>query len=586
MAKVLCYTRTELEDILYSKKLAYSVHLAIQEKDGSWLPLNHNSGICYVKATSNEDGTLNAKSLRNPILFADKNRGYCIIAERIETDGTKDKEQAGKLVSFDSCDLIHFTERDIKDISQAEAVLAEADHNQSTYFCVPTGLEGKVNVEKANMTGLPEGAIICSMIEVDEEIEKHLRTRFLTPFNTENVVPAEVRAKSIADLMKIKAIAKYSDGSSVEKKVDWYTETVDFGKPGEYEVEGKVHQDHFPFPLAWDRADPCIGKWNGKYYFIATNDADCNHSFYIREADTIPGLVTAQEVKILDTTMYPHLGNLLWAPEFHIIKDRLYIFHAGTPEPFGEEQCHLMALKEGGNPMKAADWEMPVRMLRKDGSMLYGKQGITLDMTEFEAGGKYYVCWSQRQFVPVDQGAWLMIAELNPNEPWKLLSDPVVLSKPEFGWANNHTFVDEGPYVFKRDGKVFMSFSSAAVDATYVAGMMVAKEGSDLLDTTNWVKENCPLISSRSVKTSVAENGYTADKTATGEFGPGHNSFVEDEDGNYYFVYHAKRGVNGPRSSGLRRMHFNADGFPVLDMTEELDLKPELTFVKTSVIVE
>ena len=44
-------------------------------------------------------------------------------------------------------------------------------------------------------------------------------------------------------------------------------------------------------------------------------DYDNNHSLLIREADTIPGLVTAQEVCILDTTMYPHLGNLLWAPE-------------------------------------------------------------------------------------------------------------------------------------------------------------------------------------------------------------------------------------------------------------------------------
>ena len=52
-----------------------------------------------------------------------------------------------------------------------------------------------------------------------------------------------------------------------------------------------------------------------------------------------------------------------------------------------------------------------------------------------------------------------------------------------------------------------------------------------------------------------------------------------------YFVYHARRGVNGVRSSGLRRLHFNREGFPVLDLTEELDLKPELTWVKTKVIV-
>lgn len=128
----------------------------------------------------------------------------------------------------------------------------------------------------------------------------------------------------------MRATARYSDGSSLTKRVDWYADKVDWNTPGEYEVLGKVHQEQISFPVAWDRADPCIGQWRGKYYFIATNDADGNNSLYIREADTIPGLVTAQEVKILDTEMYPHLKGLLWAPEFHMINGRLYIFHAGT----------------------------------------------------------------------------------------------------------------------------------------------------------------------------------------------------------------------------------------------------------------
>lgn len=48
-----------------------------------------------------------------------------------------------------------------------------------------------------------------------------------------------------------------------------------------------------------------------------------------------------------------------------------------------------MALKKNGNPMKAGDWEMPLRVVKKDGSYLYGEEGITLDMTEFEVAGRY-----------------------------------------------------------------------------------------------------------------------------------------------------------------------------------------------------
>jgi GH43 family beta-xylosidase len=123
-----------------------------------------------------------------------------------------------------------------------------------------------------------------------------------------------------------------------KKRIDWDTSNVCWSKQGEYNITGTVHQDHYEFPIATNRADPCIGKWNGKYYFIATNDADENHSLSIREADNIPDLVHAKEHRILDTTMYKHLVNLLWAPEFHMIGEDLYIFHAGTPGEFHKEQ--------------------------------------------------------------------------------------------------------------------------------------------------------------------------------------------------------------------------------------------------------
>ncbi len=582
--QLLCYTREAQEDIIYSQKLAYSMHLALKQDDGTWLALNHNSGILYAKATSNTDGTLNAKSLKNPILFERADGGYAVIAERIEADGSADASAVGKFLLFTSKDLLHYTEQELIDKENACRMLQTAA-GLGIVYKMPEGIEtGKAQAEMPG-EGLPEGAVCGNVLEIPEAVAKRLLIRFTTPVNVANEVPDEVRVHSIEELKQVKALARYSDGSTVEKKVDWYADKVDWSVPGEYEIDGKVHQEHYEFPIAWDRADPCIGKWNGKYYFIATNDADYNNTLYIREADTIPGLVTAQEVLLLDTKTYPHLKGLLWAPEFHIINDRLYIYHGGTPGPFVKEQCHVMALKPGGNPMKASDWEMPVRVIKADGSMLYGEEGITLDMTEFESAGKYYVCWSQRQFSPVDQGAWLYIAELNPDCPWQLKSEPVVLSKPDYGWANNHTFVDEGPYVVKRDGKIWMSFSSAAVDTTYVAGMLSAQEGADLLNPDNWVKENYPLVSSRSVMPRGWDNKY-ADIKKAGEFGPGHNSFVEDEDGLTWFVYHARRGVDGPRSSGLRRLHFNIEGFPVLDMTEELDLKPELTWVKTKIVIQ
>ena len=606
---LLCYTREALEDPVYSQKLAYSMHLALTRDGEHFTALNHNSGILYAKAVSRPDGTLCAKSLREPKLFCRPDGSFGVTAHRIETDGSLDAELGEKLLAFCSGDLIHYRELGAWGAQEAETVLHEAanlmrsaaaelasaaektsagqEPAEDGRMCEQRLLLGRFTQKERAAIGeqLP-GAVPGNMIAIPREMAERLKCRFLTPANVANEVPETVEAHRLEELAAVRAAAGYSDGSSVEKRVDWYADGVDWNTPGEYEVYGKVHQEHFPFPIAWDRADPCIGRWGGKYYFIATNDADGNNSLYIREADTIPALVTAQEVRILDTHTYPHLKGLLWAPEFHCIGDRLYIFHAGTPGPFEKEQSHVMALKPGGNPMRAQDWEMPVRVVRQDGSMLYGEQGITLDMTEFEAAGVHYVCWSQRQFKPVDQGAWLYIARLNPERPWQLASEPVLLSRPEYGWANNHTFVDEGPFVIRRDGMVYMTFSSAAVDSTYVTGLLSAREGDDLLVPENWVKENYPLLSSRSVPSDVSREGCTAEKSRSGDFGPGHSSFVTDEDGVTYFVYHARRGVNGARSSGLRRLHFNREGFPVLDLTEELDLKPELAWVKTRVIVK
>ena len=621
--KILCYTRIPQEDEIYAGKLAYSMHLALQEEDGRIVPLNHNSGILYARATQNADGTLNAKCLTNPWLFAMRDETFAVIARRTGPDGKADASAAGKLLFFTSGDLIHFREHPLLDLHREHPllnnqpgehpqlgdgeildVLCRYDEEKNAYLLMwkekggrtfrmevedlesaaGEAVKGRVEeVQEADFDreavlrlelpaggALPEGAVLRNALEISGELACRLRTRFLTPVNISNEAPERVCVSSPTELEQVKALARYSDGSSVEKRVDWYDEEINWNTPGEYEAQGRVHQDRYEFPAAWHKADPCIGRWQGKYYFISTNDLDHEHTIYIRQADTIAGLVTAQQVRILDAYTYPHLGNLLWAPELHVIGDRLCVLHAGTPQAFEEEQCHIMMLKKGGNPMKASDWEKPRRIRKKDGSWLYDKAGITLDMTYFEAGGAHYVCWSQRQFHPVDQGAWLYIARIDPAQPDHLITDPQVLALPEYGWENNHTFVVEGPFALRRDGKVYLTYSAAAVDSTYTVGLLTAQERDDLLNSESWVKENCPLLSSRSVP---------------GEYGTGYNAYVTDEDGLVFNAYHARPGVRGPRCTGIRRVHFNAEGFPVLDLTQEKDLVPQLAPVKTLVCV-
>ncbi len=597
--RVLCYTRLPINEKLYDPKLAYSMHLAINERGEGFRALNHNSGVLFALATENSDGSLNPKSIKNPYLFKRKEGDFGVMAIRVEGNGEVDGESKGKVLFFTSKDLIEYQEIGLLELAAEQSIndifceyveeknkyMIRWENEAGEWYWAETEdidpMQGITSYEKAGTevfehmtshvaTGI-EGAVPRNSISVSGDVAKRLVEKLTVPENTGICFPEQVTAESMEELRKKKAIAMYSDGTQAIKNVDWDISGINWSQPGTYEIMGRVHQDHFPFPVAENRADPCIAKWGEKYYFIATNDADNNHTLYIREASSIPQLVEAQEMLILDSNTYEHVGNLLWAPELHEIQGKLYIFHAATPGEFFQEESHVMELKEGGDPVNVAHWSIPRRVVKKDGSDLCeaGKT-ITLDMTCFQWEGDYYVIWSQRQFLPKDLGAWLYIAKVDPQEPWKLTTDPVILSKPDYGWANNHTFVDEGPFALKGRDKLFITFSSAAVDTSYVVGILSINKGKDLLNPKNWKKGNYPILTSRSVE---------------GEFGTGHNAYVTDDDGLVWNAYHARPGVEGNRSSGIRRVHFDRDGYPVLDLTEEKDLKEEYRNITTSLVI-
>lgn len=554
MAYLLSYTRLPIDNILYDPRLAYSMHLALSEDGKTYQALNHNSGVLFVKATENEDGSVTPWSLSNPVMFA-MEEGYGVLAQRIGSEGDEDPESIGKLLYFTTKDFLEYTEVGFVSEKEAEKMLVGVPE-------LPLPKEEDLDIM---------GAVPSHVLEIPEAVADRLRKKLITPVNCGVEFPAQVKASNPKELSQYKASSLFTDGTKVERKVNWDLSTVDFSTPGTYMIKGRIHQEHFEFPVAFNRADPCVGKWNGKYYFIATNDADKEHTLYIREADTLPELVDAEEILLLDSITYEGIGGLLWAPEFHEIDGKWYIFHAATPGEFFWEESHVMALREGGNPVCREDWSAPKRVVKADGTELCeaGKE-ITLDMTVFDWGGEYYAIWSQRQFLPKDLGAWLYIAKINPKEPWKLASEPVVLLKPDYGWSNNHTFVVEGPFALPKEDILYITFSGAAVDTSYVVGLLSIPKGKDLLDPKNWKQGNYPILTARSVE---------------GEYGTGHNAYVTDEDGTIWNTYHARPGVEGVRSSGIRRVHFDIDGAPMLDVTEELDLLEEYAYVETRIIV-
>ena len=149
-------------------------------------------------------------------------------------------------------------------------------------------------------------------------------------------------------------------------------------------------------------------------------------------------------------------------------------------------------------------------------------QAFSLDATIFENRGKYYYVWAEK----VGPGAGisnLYIARME--RPNKLATVQELLTTPDYDWERVGFWVDEGPAVLKKDGKLFLTFSSSATGACYCMGMLSASEDADLLDPASWKKERYPVVKTDAKK---------------GIYGPGHNSFTKDEKGRDICVFHAR----------------------------------------------
>lgn len=318
------------------------------------------------------------------------------------------------------------------------------------------------------------------------------------------------------------------------------------------QLQPQLQRVDFPLAVGW--ADPVIFNRQGSWYFLATNDNNNNIGLFIRQAESVAGLFDPEtEIHcILDYDREREFIQTFWAPEFHVIGGEEYILFAVSGSKWGP-QCHMMRLKKGGDLTKPEDWETPVRVRRRDGSWLT-ERGISLDMTYFRAGGISYVVWSYRYGIgtPLDTGSMLYIATVDEARPWELTSEPVLLSRPLYGWENQRgTINNEGPYALLLGDRVYLAYSGGgACDPTYAVGYLVARQEDDLLDLRSWYKEPAAMLHRGSVE---------------GIEGPGHNSFFRNEKGELMIAYHAQELERcHMRCTTFHRVYVNEQGMPLL----------------------
>ena len=299
--------------------------------------------------------------------------------------------------------------------------------------------------------------------------------------------------------------------------------------------------------LIEQRADPYIIRKDGWYYFTASvPEFD---RLVLRKARTLRELRDAEEKVVWVQHPEGMMSCNIWAPELHFVDGKWYIYFAAARGGADEKGCydHRIFILENGNadPMEGSFVEK--------GRMDTGWESFSLDSTTCVFEGKQYFIWAQRDYA-IPGNSNLYIAEMKNALELKLPA--VRLSVPEYGWECQGFLVNEGPSCLIHDGRLYLTYSASATDERYAMGLLTLPAGADPLDAGAWTKSPVPVM------VSEPENGL---------YGPGHNSFTVDEDGDDLLVFHARPypGFHGTALSDpnrhcfLRKVRYTADGKPV-----------------------
>ncbi|ADL50996.1 family 43 glycosylhydrolase [Clostridium cellulovorans] len=311
--------------------------------------------------------------------------------------------------------------------------------------------------------------------------------------------------------------------------------------------------NNFIQPLIEQRADPYVYKHiDGYYYFTAS--VPTYDYIELRRAKTIEGLRTAETKAVWKRHENGPMSEHIWAPEIHNLDGKWYIyFAAGEKEDIWKIRPYVLECI-GDDPMN--DTWIEKGMMQKADNDPFSFKDFSLDATIFEHNGKRYYVWAQK--VGGEGGiSNLYIAEME--SPIKLKTVQVLLTTPDYDWERVEFWVNEGPAVIKRNGKIFITFSASATGACYCMGLLEAEDTADVLDPKVWKKSRYPVFATNPEKKI---------------FGPGHNSFTVSEDGEDLMIYHARpyeKIVGNPlydynRHAMVMKLKWNEEGRPVFEL--------------------
>lgn len=297
------------------------------------------------------------------------------------------------------------------------------------------------------------------------------------------------------------------------------------------------------------RADPYVYKHtDGTYYFTASlPDYD---GIALRKADKLFDLKDAPEKMIWKKHDKGIMSFHVWAPELHFIFGKWYIyFAAGDVDDIWAIRPYVLECR-GDDPFND-EW-IEKGMMQCSDEDPFSFRAFSLDATVLENHGEYYFIWAEKVGVG-KQISNLYIAKME--SATKLSTVQVLLTTPDYDWERVGFWVNEGPAFIKNEGKIYMTYSASETGVAYCIGMLSADENDDLLDPKSWEKRRMPVL-----KTSEELKIY----------GPGHNSFTVNDEGEPVMIYHARTEAeivgnplyNPNRHAMVMKVKWNESGEP------------------------
>ncbi len=276
--------------------------------------------------------------------------------------------------------------------------------------------------------------------------------------------------------------------------------------------------------------DPWLEHFEGNYY-LTTTQGDCIRMW---QAPTLGGLKTANPVVVWRGDD-PSRSLGIWAPEFHRIGDRWYLYYTAMAATRVDTTHRMHVLEsEGASPL--GPYHYKARLFDPEND----RYAIDGSVFQHPADQRWHFIWAAHP------GHRIRIARLA--NPWTLDGRSVQLEASGFGCEE----VREGPVVLRRNGKLFLTYSACDTGKPdYKIGMLIAEDHADVLQPSSWKQYPTPVFER---------------SDAAGVFGPGHHGFFRSPDGTEdWIVYHAKTSSNytyAGRTTRAQKFSWNPDGTP------------------------